>query len=409
MQDKTLSFIMKEFKRYYKAEKLEPPDRLSRREFGFMFFDRSFVLRHIGFSNRQELKEYIINNLPAHLYYSSAYYENPNAQTMADKKWMGADLVFDLDADHVRGAQGLTYPEMLRKVKLEVIRLLDEFILGDFGFSCEHVRIVFSGGRGYHVHVNDSRVLSLGSHERREIVDYITGTDLDFDWVFLQKGFDARSYADSTHVMRKVLMPDPNSGGWRGKMSRGIRRFILELEAMGEDGAVERFGKLKSGTPPRAIGEKTIRQMYRELFGRKGDGVRGADRIIRENNLEVFSKQTYLTAFLRLVENHVKISLVGETDEPVTSDIRRLIRMPSSLHGKTGLRVTTLTRDELDDFDPLRDAFPRTLSDDPVKLILKEPFEMKLKGEQLKLDEGENEVPAYAALFLCCRKTAEIA
>ncbi|MEM2838683.1 MAG: DNA primase small subunit PriS [Thermoplasmata archaeon] len=409
MQDRTLSFIMKEFKKYYLAEKIEPPSRLSRREFGFMFFDKNFVVRHIGFSTRQELKEYIVANVPAHLYYSSAYYGNPNAQTMPDKRWMGADLVFDLDADHVRGAEGLSYPEMLIKVKKEVVRLLDEFILGDFGFDSEHVKIVFSGGRGYHVHVNDPRVLRLGSHERREIVDYITGTDLNFDWVFPPKGFDARSFAKRTHVIRKTVMPDAESGGWKGKMSRGLRHFITELEVMGEDKAASMFGGLKTGTPPRSIGEKTIREMYRELFVRKGNGMRGADRIIRENNLEVFSKQTYLTAFLRLVENHVKMALIGETDEPVTSDIRRLIRMPSSLHGKTGLRVTSLTRDSLDDFDPLRDAFPETLSEKPIRLNIKEGFEMRLKGENFRLKQGENDVPEFVALFLCCRKAADIA
>lgn len=409
MQDKTLPFIMREFRKYYSVEKIEPPERLSRREFGFMFFDRSFVIRHIGFSTRQELKEYIVNNVPAHLYYSSAYYQNPNAQKMADKKWMGADLVFDLDADHVRGAEGLSYPEMLRKVKHEVVRLLDEFILGDFGFDSDDVKIVFSGGRGYHVHVTAPRVLKLGSHERREIVDYITGTDLDFDWVFPPEGFDARSFAERTHVIRKIRMPEIHSGGWKGKMSGGIRRFLTELEMMGEDEAVKRFGSLKTGNPPKSIGEKTVREMYRELFSRKGDGVRGADRMIRESNFEIFSRQTYLTAFLRLVENHVKIALVGETDEPVTSDVRRLIRMPSSLHGKTGLRVTSLTRDALNDFDPLEDAFPRTVSESPVRITLKEEFSMRLKGEEFKLGKGENEVPGFAALFLCCRKIADIA
>lgn len=204
-------------------------------------------------------------------------------------------------------------------------------------------------------------------------------------------------------------MPDAESGGWKGKMSRGLRHFITELEVMGEDKAASMFGGLKTGTPPRSIGEKTIREMYRELFVRKGNGMRGADRIIRENNLEVFSKQTYLTAFLRLVENHVKMALIGETDEPVTSDIRRLIRMPSSLHGKTGLRVTSLTRDSLDDFDPLRDAFPETLSEKPIRLNIKEGFEMRLKGENFRLKQGENDVPEFVALFLCCRKAADIA
>lgn len=404
-----MRFIMKEFKKYYSAERIEPPDRLSRREFGFMFFDKDFVLRHIGFRTRQELKNYIVDHVPAHLYYSSAYYQNPNAQKMVDKKWMGADLVFDLDADHVKGVQGLSYPEMLQKVKHEVTRLLDEFILGDFGFDSNNVKIVFSGGRGYHVHVSDPRVLRLGSHERREIVDYITGTDLDFEWLFPPEGFDARSFAERTHVMRKIRMPTVDSGGWKGKMANGIRHFLTELELMGEEEAVKKFGGLKVGDPPKSIGEKTIKEMYRELFAKKGDGTRGADRMVRESNFEVFSKQPYLTAFLKLVENHVKIALVGETDEPVTSDTKRLIRMSSSLHGKTGLRVTSLTRDELNDFDPLRDAFPETLSEKPVKVIMKEEFSMKLKDEEIMLSSGEQEVPEFAALFLCCRKIAEIA
>ena len=34
----------------------------------------------------------------------------------------------------------------------------------------------------------------------------------------------------------------------------------------------------------------------------------------------------------------------GETDEPVTADVKRLIRLPGSLHGKSGLKVVTLTR-----------------------------------------------------------------
>jgi len=171
MQDPTQSFIIKRFRKYYDGETIEIPDRLSRREFGFMFFDRTFVLRHIGFKTRKELKGYLVDNAPAHAYHSSAYYEKPDAPTMAEKSWMGADLVFDLDADHLKNAAEMTYPEMLAEVKRQIIRLIDDFISGDLGFDADKLKIVFSGGRGYHVHVLDPRVLNLGSHERREIVD----------------------------------------------------------------------------------------------------------------------------------------------------------------------------------------------------------------------------------------------
>lgn len=408
MQDPTQSFIMRQFKRYYKEEAVETPDRLSRREFGFMFFDRNFVLRHIGFRTKAELKEYLIDNVPSHAYHSSAYYEKPNAQTMPEKKWMGADLVFDLDADHLKNAAELSYPEMLAAVKREIIRLIDDYIAGDLGFDADKLKIVFSGGRGYHVHVLDPRVQSLGSHERREIVDYITGTDLmEFDKMFPLKPFDAKQFAQRTTVIRKREAPEKDSGGWKRRMVMGIDRFLIDLEVIGEEEAVKRYSSIKDDAG-RAIGDKTIRGMYKELF-EEGRDARGVDRMRTERNFEVFSRQNYLNAFIRLVEDLVKVSLVGETDEPVTSDIKRLIRLPSSLHGKTGLRVTVIERGDLEDFDPLRDAIPSILTDRAVKVVAKADLSIDLRGERIELRKGEGEVPEFAALFLACRKAAEIA
>ena len=407
MQDPTQSFIIKRFKKYYDGETIEIPDRLSRREFGFMFFDRTFVLRHIGFKTRKELKGYLVDNAPAHAYHSSAYYEKPDAPTMAEKSWMGADLVFDLDADHLKNAAELTYPEMLAEVKRQIIRLIDDFIAGDLGFDADKLKIVFSGGRGYHVHVLDPRVLSLGSHERREIVDYITGTDLNFDWAFPMRSFDARQFAQRTTIIQRREMPDKESGGWKGRMGGGIDRFLIDLEVIGEDEAVKRYSGMKDRESGRAIGDKTIGGMYQELFDKR-KGARGVDRMRSERNFEIFSRQNYLNAFVLLVEDLVKVSLVGETDEPVTSDIKRLIRLPSSLHGKTGLRVTELDRGDLDDFSPLRDAIPTVLTDRSVKVVAKDDVDIDLRGERISLKKGEGEVPEFAALFLACRKTVSI-
>ena len=133
-------------------------------------------------SDRQEdLRRYLVSQVPMHVYYSSAHYENPSAPKMEQKGWRGADLVFDLDADHIPGAERMTYEEMLHVVKQDMIRLLDDFLLGDLGFAEDEVRITFSGGRGYHAHVQSDRVQRLGSHERSEVVDFVSGTDLDFE------------------------------------------------------------------------------------------------------------------------------------------------------------------------------------------------------------------------------------
>src|SRR5512136_760299 len=135
--------------------------------------------RHKSYVSREELVDYIRSMVPAHLYHSAAYYQRPGAPTMREKSWQSADLIFDLDADHLRKAPK-SYKEMLDLVKKETLKLLD-FLMGDFGLSEKNISVVFSGGRGYHIHARDPQVLELGSDERREIVDYLTGTGLEIE------------------------------------------------------------------------------------------------------------------------------------------------------------------------------------------------------------------------------------
>ena len=98
----------------------------------------------------------------------------------------------------------------------------------------------------------------------------------------------------------------------------------------------------------------------------------------------------------------------GETDEPVTSDIKRLIRMPSSLHGKTGLQVIPMSRGALDEFRPLRDAVPPAWTDEPVRVNLKNKISLEIRGEAFNLAPGVNDVPQYLAIFLAARGLATV-
>jgi DNA primase small subunit len=95
----------------------------------------------------------------------------------------------------------------------------------------------------------------------------------------------------------------------------------------------------------------------------------------------------------------------GETDEPVTADVRRLIRCPGSLHGGSGLRVTPLSISALEEFDPLEDAV--VFGDEPVFLEISKPFNTQMKGQSFCLKEGTEELPLYLAVFLMARGVAE--
>ena len=404
--DASARFVMKMFSKHYRESHLVMPDRFSRREFGFMFFDRSFVLRHIAFANQAQLKKYLVENVPSHVYYSSAYYEKPAAPTMQEKNWLGADLIFDLDADHVRGAEKLTYEAMLDKVKQEVARLLDDFILGDMGFGVDETRVVFSGGRGFHVHISHPSVLRLNSHQRREIVDYITGTGLDIDFVFPRTPFELKRYGDKIVTKPKRRMVKTQDGGWQRRIRRGIDGLFADMEMMSSEQQMSQLRDICSQAGL-SVSEKMLQGLHDELL-RPHAGVRGIDRMRREDNFEVFKEDKYLNLFLDIVIKKTAVDIAGETDEPVTSDIKRLIRLPSSLHGKTGFEVVPMTREELDSFNPFADAVPKAFGNRPVTVVCEKPVQVRLKGDSYSLDQGQNDVPEYVAVHLVCRRLAKM-
>jgi len=415
-KEATTRFLRSRFHRYYESTKPTLPDRFGRREFGFMFWTPGIVQRHLGFSKEEELKDFLVSRVPTHAYYSSAYYDHPNAPTMEQKGWLGADLIFDLDADHLPKAASMSYPEMLEAIRLKIVHLYDGFLQSDFGFDPKSMRLVFSGGRGYHIHVFDERVWSLGSHERREIVDYVTGKGLEVGSVFRESAFDRKDFQGHTRVKTRLVAPTSEDPGWRGKIMRGVNGLAAKLEGLSPNEAIKFLTSFEGVTDADAS------NLYENLFkprATKPRIIRGIDRL-REGQIESLSDRSR-DLIIRLVkelqpvrdEAQAGVSLEGivqrgETDEPVTSDIKRLIRMPSSLHGKTGLQVVTLSRGAIDDFRPLRDAVPKTWTEDRIRVNLKNKITMEIRGEVFNLAPGVNDVPQYLAIFLAARGLATV-
>ena len=351
------------------------------------------MLRHKAFRRAKKLNAYVTEAAPRHVYYSSAYYRDPANRSMKEKGWLGADLIFDLDADHLKEAGHLTFPEMLKNVKKEYIKLLD-FITEDFGFEEEQLEMVFSGGRGYHLHVHSPQVFELGSGERREIVDYITGKGLDTNLLLEKmpyKKIDRGPYPAEIKYYKKLK----KEYGWQKRIHKGIIEVLDEVEKIETHEDRIKFIQEKKG-----IGRGSAKRIVNRLFeGEKGK--RGIDLVKEEGKFDFFGGQQKITNLfvnLVLLDRAVEIS-PGETDEPVTGDIHRLIRTPGSLHGKTGLRVTHLaSREELDDFDPLSDTV--VFSEDPVEVVAQRKLTFSLKGEKFSLEEDESlELPEYAAVF----------
>jgi DNA primase small subunit len=207
----TLGFLRGAYKEYYfrNTGVLEFPQDIEHREFGYIPFGGSMV-RHLSFKSPGEAIAEIVRQAPSSLYCSNARYDHPSLE-MEDKGWNGAELIFDIDANDIPTAckkshdfrycgSCYSYPKnqktrmcancggsivqfqgtcrvCLDATKNHVARLLN-FLTDDFGTSLSNVRVYFSGNRGFHVHVFDSRFDNLKQQARAEIADYIRGSSL---------------------------------------------------------------------------------------------------------------------------------------------------------------------------------------------------------------------------------------
>ncbi len=400
---RTTRWLTKRFGTYYQGTKLDLPRRYTKREWAFLYFDKSFMNRHLGFDGRSKIEGYVRTHVPRHAYYSTAFYEKPNAKTMVEKGWQGATLIFDLDADHIEGASEIGYGEMLKLVKKEFIKLVDVWLVKKLGYDPENIQMVFSGGRGYHAHIEGQDVLELNAFERREIVDLVTGK-ADLSNFLRQVPFHSGTRMDGRGYSSKTFMlPDPNKGSWRGDLSKVTIQWFKSLDFLIKDDMREQAAEALADVTDKD--EKDAMDFLDFLEQSDNAGNRRIDRLINDHRLD-FQKGLGQKFWNRLAER-LFVRMAGEADEPVTADTKRLIRLPSSLHGKTGFRVIKLTRDQLDDFDPLTDAL--AFGDDPVEVEAHVDATFDLGGHEHTLTaERRTALPEYAATFALLRGMAQI-
>lgn len=405
----TESFIKNNFAEYYKqnSSTIIPPISLESREFGFLLLEKKIMVRHKSFKDITSLRESIINIVPSDVYYSSAYYELPE-EPMKSKGWIGADLVFDIDSDHIPtpcakshdlwvcnscgtsgkgkppahclSCKGTKFKEKpwpcevcLEASKVEAIKLID-ILRDDFGFSSEMLTVAFSGHRGYHIHVESDSIRDLNSMARKEIVDYVMGTGLNPKF---------HGLGEKT-LERRISGPNLDDGGWRGRIAKGTFEFLL-------DSSKEKLSK--AGLKP-----LHIRLLLENI-----------DAIVKSWNkrgpwgtVKGITPATWnLIAQYALKNQSVKIDTV------VTPDINRLIRLKNTLHGKTGLKKIELSITNIDDFDPLKSAI--AFSDGEVTLYVSDVPQFRVNDENYgPFKKQKVEIPTAAALMLLCKGVAKV-
>lgn len=353
MDDSTLVFLRRVYREHYfkRHNLLEIPTQMQGREFGYIPFGGGMI-RHLSFKSPGELVAELVKQAPSSVYCSNAVYERPTLQ-MDEKGWLGAELIFDIDADSIStpckakhnwwfcgvcnkggmGAKPAKCPncrssglsqvqwsckECLDATK-EHLKRLTAFLTRDFGVDKSQIHLYFSGNRGYHARVTDERFARADSQMRAELADYIRGNGLNPRF----------SPVEGNPAVGNPL-------GWKTR----IDRLML--------------------SSPSTHGKRQTEKL--------------TEQIVNTN-----------AAFI---------------DESVTTDIHRVFRMPGTLHGNSGLLKMKV--ESIDDFDPQKD--PVVLGRELVKTRIYFAPEFYLNGLRFgPYDSASVQIPIYAAVFLIAR------
>jgi DNA primase small subunit len=383
------------------------------REFGILLLKDKIWVRHKSFKKVDEINNFLSNTTPSDVYYSSAYYDQPATPEMGAKGWNGADLIFDIDADHIFTSCGKihdtwickgcnfvgkgispdkcpdcegerfdvkswTCGNCLNSAKAEVTKLL-EILTNDFGFSNKEINLFFSGNRGYHIHVEGKTIKTLDSVARKEIVDFVTGLGLDLEL----HGFSTKKVGVDPSQEKHV------ASGWQKRIVLGLKNLLLNIKKddlpnvdlsktvldnlkKNEDSILKHW--LNTGTLPNMRG--------------MGIGSETRNKIFK-----------YIGEFVKMQ--------AAQIDTVVTTDIHRLIRLGGTLHGKTGFKKLEFSPSTIDTFDPFKDAI--AFKEGFVTVFVFDAPEFRL-GEEIfgPYVKQKVELPTAAALLLILQGRAEV-
>lgn len=367
------------------------------------------MLRHKSFKNEEELASFLSVSVPRDAYLSCAYYEDPEAE-MEKKGWLGADLIFDIDADHIptscdkvhdewacgrcgfagRGVvpekcpacggekfDSSTWPceVCLASAKTETLKLLD-ILMEDFGLSEKEIRVFFSGHRGYHVQVENEAYKPLDSVARKEIVDYVSGLGLD-----LSSG----GPGEEGRKARQGFQPfHTESFSWRKRIASGMKDFVLNA---GEQDLIA-LGIGKKETRALLSNRDTLSRSWRSI---------GALSNVKGVGFETWR---------RIAERSIEAQS-AKIDTVVTTDVHRLIRLQNTLHGKTGFKKIEFPVPALSAFDPFKSAI--AFKTGTAAVLVSSAPEFRIDDQMYgPYRNQEVELSAAAAVLLICKGRAEV-
>lgn len=404
------------FSDYYSSDQFNPfiPQSPQKREYGFFPFsfpEQKLMTRHLSFKTISEVIQAIRKMVPRHMYYSAAVYNYPAAE-MDKKGWLGADLIFDIDADHLPttcktnhdftlckhcgtvilgnsktecsacGSKEMeevdwTCDDCLSAARNEAVKLLD-FLQIDLGVVSNAIRTQFTGNRGFHIIASVQEFSPLDQDARKEIVSYVSAQGMfvlesDFNYSLIEPGLVLRT----------------TDKGWRGRMAIAVLELLRNID---------------TATTSQAIISRIGEKEYNNLLK---DTKRLSESLEKEGRItmtELSIKRNSGRELLRLAAEEKKANI----DTVVTTDTHRLIRLGGTLNGRTGLLVKSLSPDGIEDFDPFTEGVALPL-EQVVKVNVNHAPKFRIgPGTYGPYHNETADVPVAVAVMLICHGAASL-
>lgn len=286
-------------------------DSITSREFGFDHYGQGPNDRYKVFPDALRLKRFVKVKQPFAAYCSVAFYDKPQQR----KGWQNSELVFDVDAKDIPirtcdCTAGNVCEDCLNQAK-EIVLMIKDVLKEDFGLK--NINLVYSG-RGYHVRVLDENVMDASSDLRGQIVQYVVGAkepDLSNSFGF--------------NNLQHFIIPY----GYSKNFTNWYKYTILHLS---------KNSKLDN------VNDKLLKDILKYRY------------FLEDNQWGLFRGNIGPIRYKKVVSAVAKINM-QITDTKVSIDLKRILRLPSTLHSKVSMKSTLIKN--IETFDPFDKAVPK--------------------------------------------------
>ena len=293
-------------------------DEITKREFGFDHFGKGPNDRYKVFKGAESLKRFLRQKTPFAAYISVAFYDNPRRRF----GWQKAEYIFDVDAKDIpiRSCNCDGVCEVCLSEAQEIVNSLIDTLSENL--SLKNIHLIYSG-RGYHIRILDEDMMLSASDLRSEVLKYVAGAEIP------KTNYSSGISSNESYNFEHFSIPI----GYNKIFTSKVKYNILHLTG------TESFDK---------INPKLMKDIIKYRY------------FLEEDKWGLFKNKIGPRRYKDLIEAMAQINL-STIDAKVSIDLKRILRLPTSLHSKVSMKCVEVNNRET--FDPFKEAVPKFVWD----------------------------------------------